>query len=120
MEIGGPNHEACAGIVALSGYLRGLAAAAAPLLPTQQPQQPVACVGDGACETAQSDNEGVKAKDSGGAYTGVGTWSGANANGNAALRLAPLTRAEVEAAYKAMQGGHQINGHISRCVFVKT
>ena len=25
MELGGPSHEACAGIVALTGYLRGLA-----------------------------------------------------------------------------------------------
>ena len=117
MEIGGPNHEACAGIVALSGYLRGLVAAAAPLLPEQQ-TQPAACVRDEFSETGQSDDLKGTADDGRGAYTGVGTWSGANANGNAALRLAPLTRVEVEAAYHAIQGGHQRNGHISRCVSV--
>ena len=38
------------------------------------------------------------------AYSGVGTWSGDGADGNQALRLAPLTRQEVVAAYAIMQG----------------
>ena len=38
------------------------------------------------------------------AYSGVGTWSGDGADGNQALRLAPLTRKEVLAAYEVMQG----------------
>ena len=105
MEIGGPNHEACAGIVALSGYLRGLAAAASPLLPRDQPQQSAEQGKSDKSEPSGAvvpvDGEVGAAK---GAYTGVGTWSGANANGNAALRLPPLTRNEVEAAYGAMQG----------------
>lgn len=107
MEIGGPNHEACAGIVALSGYLRGLATAALPLLPEAQPQQPAARESpaqsepNGAVQSAEGEVGTAK-----GEYTGVGTWSGANANGNAALRLPPLTRGEVEAAYGAMQGVH--------------
>ena len=72
-------------IVALSGYLRSLAAASQ-----------LSCEASSAAAAASGESEVGGGGGSGARYTGVGVWSGANADGNAALRLQQLTIAEVE------------------------
>lgn len=132
MELGGPSHEACAGIVGLSGYLRTLAAAHASARPEAGGDTDVdgssggnnaahattsgaangaangTQVGGTVRETAVGGEAAVEGG-SGGAYSGAGKWGGNGSGGNAALRLAPPARAEVEAAFEAMQGQTVLN-----------
>ena len=95
MELGGPAHEACAGVVALTAYLRTLASAA-----QRAGFASVEMNGSGPAEPAEDSGSGA-------AYGGHVWGKPANAgadSGNSALRIPRLTRAEVVAAYAAMQG----------------